>query len=185
MDVFSGYHSEWNLGSPGGWDYQRINQLIAKEIWKRLTSNSLIDIDPGYSHFGKSLIPLLKGETEDHREAVFCEGGRLYGEEHAMEKESQSSLDALGLYWPRVGLQITDEKPYHSKATMCRTTDFKYVRRLYEKDEFYDLNKDPEEIYNIIDDPLYFNVLSNMKEQMLEWYMETCDVVPFNLDKRF
>jgi hypothetical protein len=34
---FLGYHSEWNLGSPGGWDYQRITQVIGKEIWSRLT----------------------------------------------------------------------------------------------------------------------------------------------------
>ena len=163
----------------------RVSSALVELIDFSATVYSLIDINPGYSHFGKDLIPLLKGETENHREAVYCEGGRLYGEEHAMEKESQSSLDALELYWPRVGLQIIDEKPYHSKATMCRTTDFKYVRRLYEIDELYDLNKDPEEIFNIIDDPLYFNVLSNMKEQILTWYMETCDVVPFNLDKRF
>jgi hypothetical protein len=33
---FLGYHSEWNLGSPGGWDYQRITQVIGKEIWSRI-----------------------------------------------------------------------------------------------------------------------------------------------------
>ena len=36
MASFSGYHSEWNLGSPGGWDYQRITQEIAKQVWQRL-----------------------------------------------------------------------------------------------------------------------------------------------------
>ena len=36
MASFLGYHSEWNLGSPGGWDYQRITQEIAKTIWQRL-----------------------------------------------------------------------------------------------------------------------------------------------------
>jgi hypothetical protein len=33
---FLGYHSEWNLGSPGGWDYQRITQEIGKAVWKRI-----------------------------------------------------------------------------------------------------------------------------------------------------
>jgi hypothetical protein len=33
---FWGYHSEWNLGSPGGWDYQRITQVIGKAVWERL-----------------------------------------------------------------------------------------------------------------------------------------------------
>jgi hypothetical protein len=35
-EEFLGYHSEWNLGSPGGWDYQRITQEIGKKIWNRI-----------------------------------------------------------------------------------------------------------------------------------------------------
>lgn len=33
---FLGYHSEWNLGSPGGWDYQRVTQIIGKAVWDRI-----------------------------------------------------------------------------------------------------------------------------------------------------
>jgi len=36
VSSFSGYHSEWNLGSPGGWDYQRITQEIAKQVWQMI-----------------------------------------------------------------------------------------------------------------------------------------------------
>lgn len=38
MDDFLGFHSEWNLGSPGGWDYQRITQVIGKKVWERLNA---------------------------------------------------------------------------------------------------------------------------------------------------
>ncbi len=38
MSSFSGYHSEWNLGSPGGWDYQRMTQEIAKEVWQMINT---------------------------------------------------------------------------------------------------------------------------------------------------
>ena len=34
---FIGYHSEWNLGSPGGWDYQRITQEIGKAVFEFLS----------------------------------------------------------------------------------------------------------------------------------------------------
>ncbi|MFX1279128.1 MAG: sulfatase-like hydrolase/transferase [Promethearchaeota archaeon] len=146
---------------------------------------ALTGINPNYTRFGKSLIPLLQGETENHRDAVFCEGGRLYGEKHAMEIESKSALIQDGLYWPRVSLQVTDDKPYHGKAVMCRTKDFKYIKRLYEDDELYDLNKDPEELFNVINDSDYDEILINMKEKMLTWYLETCDVVPFETDWRF
>jgi arylsulfatase A-like enzyme len=68
---------------------------------------------------------------------------------------------------------------------MCRTNNFKYVYRLYEKDELYDLNKDPEELNNIVDDLKSKDVLNRLKERMLTWYVETCDVVPFEIDWRF
>jgi hypothetical protein len=68
---------------------------------------------------------------------------------------------------------------------MCRTKEFKYVRRIYEEDELYDLNKDPDERNNIIDDPSYAEIISNLKEKLLTWYLETCDVVPFKTDARF
>ena len=47
---FAGYHSEWNLGSPGGWDYQRIAQKIGKEIWSRLLNNGGINLDLDFDH---------------------------------------------------------------------------------------------------------------------------------------
>jgi arylsulfatase A-like enzyme len=144
----------------------------------------LTGLQPGYAHFGKSLLPLIANRTAEHRDAVFCEGGRLYGEEHCMEKDSSSSDNPEGLYWPRVGLQRTDDGPYHTKAAMCRTRDFKYVRRLYESDELYNLQKDPQESHNVIGDPAYASQLAELKERLLRWYMETCDVVPQALDKR-
>lgn len=50
MEQFWGYHSEWNLGSPGGWDYQRITQKIGKAVWNRLFQNHSIDVDLDFDH---------------------------------------------------------------------------------------------------------------------------------------
>ena len=140
-------------------------------------------IDPGYDHFGRSLAPLIAGAADEHRDAVFCEGGRRNGEEQAMEKDSPSFYDPSGLYWPRVQLQGS-EQGEHSKATMCRSRDYKYVRRLYEKDELYDLAKDPGESDNLIDDADYRDVLAALRERLLTWYQTTCDVVPYKTDVR-
>ncbi len=152
------------------------------------TVYDVLTIEPNYSHFGKSLIPLLTGERNEHRDAVFAEGGRLKGEKQAMELESLSKFKKLWpktQYWPRLSLQISDDGPYHTKAAMCRTKQYKYVRRLYETDELYDLKNDPQELTNLIDDPNYKEILQQFKERMLTWYMETCDVVPHETDKRF
>lgn len=50
MDRFLGYHAEWNLGSPGGWDYQRITQKIGKAVWRKLLQLRRIDIDLDFDH---------------------------------------------------------------------------------------------------------------------------------------
>ena len=45
MEDFQGYHSEWNLGSPGGWDYQRLTQTIGKTVWQKLNKIHNFDLD--------------------------------------------------------------------------------------------------------------------------------------------
>ena len=137
-------------------------------------------IDPGHDHFGRSLLPLLRGETDEHRDAVFCEGGRRGGERQCMELESWESEE--NLYWPRLRLQML-EGPAHTKAAMCRTAEHKYVRRYYEQDELYDLQADPGETRNLVDDPAYREILAALKERMLDWYVETSDVVPRQTDQ--
>ena len=47
---FLGYHSEWNLGSPGGWDYQRITQEIGKAVWERLFAHHSLPIALDFDH---------------------------------------------------------------------------------------------------------------------------------------
>jgi arylsulfatase A-like enzyme len=147
------------------------------------TVEALTGIPPGHTHFGRSLLPLIAGETDEHRDAVFCEGGRLHGETHCMELESTGSQVPTGLYWPRLSFQA-GEGPEHTKATMCRMRDFKYVRRLYEPDELYDLGADPQELVNRADDPALADVLARLTDRMLTFYQETCDVVPHQTDKR-
>ncbi len=165
----------------------RVCDALVELIDFPATVYALAGVDPGYDHFGRDLLPLIAGETDEHRDAVFCEGGRRYAETQAMELESTSAVDGgafTGLYSPRIRLQITDDAPCHTKATMCRTRTHKYVRRLYEPDELYDLVADPLEETNIAHRPETADRLHALQNRMLTWYMETCDVVPRATDKR-
>ncbi len=47
---FLGYHSEWNMGSPGGWDYQRMAQEIGRLSWNKIKEKSGIDINLDFEH---------------------------------------------------------------------------------------------------------------------------------------
>ncbi|MBB6735412.1 sulfatase-like hydrolase/transferase [Cohnella zeiphila] len=170
---------------PKGVDVQpRVSDALVELIDFPATVEALVGLTPGHTHFGRSLLPVLAGERDEHRDAVFSEGGRLHGETQAMELESTSMGTSAGLYWPRVGLQ-QQEGPEHTKAVMCRTRDYKYVRRFYESDELYDLRRDPRETDNRIDDPELAGVLASLKERLLTFYMETADVVPMKTDRRF
>lgn len=160
-----------------------IRDALVELVDLRATVEDLTSIRPGHTHFGRSLLPLISGESSKHRDAVFCEGGRIHGETHAMELESSSNQSPQGLYWPRVGLQ-SSEGPEHTKAIMCRTQIFKYVHRLYEDDELYDLQNDPNEIKNQIDNQAYDEVLSELKDRMLTFFLETGDVVKHEPDQR-
>src|SRR6056297_1351763 len=50
MEGFWGYHAEWNLGSPGGWDYQRITQVIGKAVWTRVNQIRPTGIELDFDH---------------------------------------------------------------------------------------------------------------------------------------
>ncbi|MDW2798883.1 sulfatase-like hydrolase/transferase [Clostridium boliviensis] len=147
------------------------------------TVEELAELPAEHTHFGKSLIPYIMQQQEVLREAVFCEGGFRKGEDHCKETGGQTVPDPQGLYFPRQSLQASDDM-YNGKAVMCRTKDYKYIRRLYEKDEFYDLRNDPDEIRNQIDCEEYRTLIAEMKERLLEFYQDTCDVVPFEKDAR-
>ncbi len=164
----------------------RVSEALVELVDFPATVYDLAGIDPGYWHFGRSLLARALG---CHGRASRCDllrGGRLMGERQAMELPSVEAMEdpSTSLYWPRIKHQITDEQPWHTKATMCRTRDYKYIRRLYEQDELYDLRADPQETRNLIDDPAYAEVAQRLKERMLTWYMATCDVVPFDIDQR-
>jgi hypothetical protein len=76
MENFLGYHSEWNLGSPGGWDYQRVTQVIGKEVWKRLNGIRKIRVDLDFDH---PLLYPIDGFVEMLLEAHRAREGRNPG----------------------------------------------------------------------------------------------------------
>jgi len=147
------------------------------------TVYELCGIDPGYSHFGKSLCKILSGESDTHRDAVFCEGGRLADECHCTETPVGGTPDPDSLYWPKQQAQFQPGNA-HTKAAMCRTARYKYVKRLRESDQFYDLAIDPDETHNRIHDETYRHTIMELRMRLLDWYMETGDVVPKTPDER-
>jgi len=136
-------------------------------------------VELGHTQFGRSLMPVIRGEATEHREYVFCEGGALETEVHTHETDRPKE----NIYWSRPALQFAEPRT-HGKAVMIRSKEWKYVRRLYDTDELYDLVNDPDETKNLIDDPSTGEVRSQLVEALATWYLETSDVVPWRWDLR-
>lgn len=175
--------------------------LIKPPAWEKVdagVSESLVElvdfyatvmdyakVNSAHTHFGKSLRPVLENRKETIRQYVFCEGGRMPGETHCDEwhiNGPKGSPESFA-YWPRQTAQLDDKA--HGKAAMIRGERYKYIRRALDKDEFYDLAEDPQEKQNLIENPRYQEIILHMKEELLNWYQCTCDIVPMDFDARF
>jgi len=160
----------------------RVSNALVELVDFPATVYELAGLNPGYTHFGRSLLPVLAGTTDDHRDAVFCEGGRLQSETYLYDSAG-SLTDSGGLYWPKASTERIDGVAA-GKAVMCRSKDFKYIRRLYEQDELYDLRRDPGELHNRIADPALAPVAAQLRDRLLTFFLETGDVVPYDRDQR-
>lgn len=86
------------------------------------------------------------------------------------------------MYWPRQNAQLDDDA--HAKGTMIRDKNYKYIHRVNGAHEFYDLAGDPLEEHNVYGQPEYAVHIRRFREEMLDWYQATCDVVPRSYDSR-
>ena len=130
----------------------------------------LAGLSEPYENQGRSLAPLItdSGKTYTPRDAVFCEnvipevitGGRL---DFAFKK--------------RVGIKGIR----HPDAKMVRTRRWKYNYYPEGYAELYDLQNDPHEMKNLADDPMYREVVFEMKDRLLHWLTtadETDQIAP-------
>jgi arylsulfatase A-like enzyme len=161
----------------------RVSDALVELLDVPATVLDLAGIAPRHAAFGRSLRPVLAGR-ETHRDAVFCEGGRLPDEEHTRERESPGSMNPENLYYPRLSLQATDGVA-HGKAVMCRTRTEKYVYRLEEPETYHDLETDPGECINRALDPECRLRVRALRERVLRFMVETADAVPLEPDRRW
>jgi hypothetical protein len=71
MKTVKGYHGEWNMGSPGGWEYQRTAQLLGKMAWDLIVENIEVGVDIDFEHPQIDAVPgfarmMLKAHERCH-----------------------------------------------------------------------------------------------------------------------
>ncbi|MBQ36084.1 MAG: arylsulfatase [Gemmatimonadaceae bacterium] len=164
-----------------GADPQPITDALAETIDLTPTILDLAGIDIAHDQFGKSLLPLIRGETTGHKDAVFAEGGHRPQEHQSLELVDDDA-DPNYVYYPK-GRSQTDDPSAVCKAAMVRTLDWKYISRLDDTDELYDMQNDPGEMVNLVDRPEHAAIQTELHDRLLRWFLETGDVVPWEKDE--
>jgi arylsulfatase A-like enzyme len=94
---------------------------------------------------GKSFVPLLKGEKVDWRDSVFYE-----------------------YFWERTF-------PHTPTVFGIRTNKYKYMtyHGIWDIDELYDIENDPEEKHNLITKSEYQNLIKELNKKVYDWLEST------------
>ena len=137
----------------------------------------LAGLEADYTHFGRSLVPLLSDATLPHRDAAFSEGGFLLEEEPLLESGNK------GHYRHKQELQHEDTS-LTGRAISIRTERWAYTERLYEGPELFDRVNDPRETVNLAGSEATVEVERDLKDRIFRWLFETSDVIPWAPDPR-
>ena len=68
---------------------------------------------------------------------------------------------------------------------MVREQRYKYVYRLYEPDQLFDLEEDPRELVNLAGRAEYREIERRLQVRILRFLVETGDFVPNRKDKGY
>lgn len=161
-----------------------VTESLAELVDFYATVMDYAGVEPGHDQFGRSLRPIIENRSVPNRKYVFCEGGRRACEKQADEfhKYGEAGPPRTSDYWAKMNAEADDEA--HAKGTMICDGRYKYILRMNEDDEFYDLKADPREMINQIGNEKYSAKILELKLEMLKWYQETCDSVEREYDSR-
>ena len=116
---------------------------------------------------GKSLLALMQGNTTEHRDAVFSQGGV---EKDATLRPFPYQRDN-GTESPKQKV-LCDFPEAMIRSKMIRTDRYKYIYRLEGDNELYDLQNDPGEMKNLAFNPDYKDIIYVLKDRLLRFTVE-------------
>lgn len=169
------------IRTPGG----REGHVVAEQVELfdiMPTILGLAGVEARHTHFARDLTPQLHGGTGDPDRMVFTEGGYDPHEPHCFEGRNED-WGELHPYWPKLTLQQRDAGTIGRTATV-RTSTHKLTRRNGDISELYDLVGDPLETVNLIDQPEHQGIQRELELVLLDWYLTTSDVTPFDENPR-
>jgi len=137
----------------------------------------LAETEAEHTHFGRSLLPVMRDPDLVHRRFACAEGGFRPSDQHLIEV-------SRGIYEPKSRLQH-QQPELVGTALVLRTSTHAYVHRRFEADEFYDRRADPSETVNLLTGHRPPIEADQLRDLLFGWLADTSDVIPWQTDPRF
>ena len=162
------------MRGPGGFEGGKANDALVSHIDLFPTVCDLIGVDrPPYLQ-GESLLPLVNGEAEEVRDAIFAEKTYhvAYEPERCVRTHRHKYIRRFDNEHPTPVLANTDDGP--SKDLLLANG---WAEREIPQEQLYDLLFDPNEAHNLAEDPQHAGILEEMRRRLKRWMHETKDPI--------
>lgn len=158
---------------PGRIPPKVLNESFTEEVDVMPTLLDLMGVESPVGVQGESFAPLLRGETAQHKDAVFAEVCPPYL--YNKYPDYKAFAEAHG---------GRDQAPFNVPGDFTksiREKDFRYIWYGNGEEELYDHRTDPYELKNVAADPAYEKEKDRLKMRLLEWHALTEDPLDPNL----
>ena len=154
--------------------------------WFNLTYPEYKLFGPTVTLQGKSLLPVLKAEPTTGYDTTFSSHTfheiTMYYPMRVVRDKSHRLIHNLNFKMPfPIAADLFDSPTFqdilkHSSENVS-TKWFKTLDQYYYRSEFelFDLDKDPLETNNVMDDPAYQDIAKSLKEKLWQWQVNTDD----------
>jgi len=159
------------LRGPGGFTGGRVNDALVSHLDVYPTVCELAGIELPDFLQGRSLLPLVRGETDRIRDLLFAEmtWHAAYEPQRAVRSDRYKYIRRFGGRRAPV-LVNCDDSP--SKDLLLA---YGWAEREVPFEQLYDLVFDPNEAMNVAKDPRYADVLADLSARLEGWMVDTDD----------
>jgi arylsulfatase A-like enzyme len=159
------------LRPPGGRNLPQVVDSMVSHLDLFPTICELTNSRPPHQLRGRSLLPLIRGETISLHSYLFSEINfhAAYEPTRAVRSERYKLIRHFPPHSHRLAVNVDDSASkdlFHARG---------YFSKPIEEYEFYDLHDDPGERKNRISDPAYSAEIQELLEALSSWMSETSD----------